>query len=52
MVSIEKISQKFIQLDEYLGLLDEIAKVSEKAFLKEREESIVDLLLSGIMKRD
>jgi len=36
MVSIEKISQKFIQLDEYLGLLDEIAKVSEKAFLEDK----------------
>ena len=36
MVSIEKISRKFIQLDEYLGILDEIAKVSENAFLKDK----------------
>jgi len=36
MVSIEKISRKFIQLDEYLGILDKIAEVSEKAFLKDK----------------
>ena len=34
MVSTEKISRKFIQLDEYLGILDKIAEVSENAFLK------------------
>ena len=34
MVSIEKISQKFIQLENYLGLLKEISKESEEAFLK------------------
>ena len=34
MVSIEKISQKFIQLEKYLGLLKEISKESEEAFLK------------------
>ena len=34
MVSIEKISQKFIQLGNYLGLLKEISKESEEAFLK------------------
>ena len=36
MVSIEKISRKFIQLDEYLGILDKIAEVSEYAFLKDK----------------
>jgi len=36
MVSIEKISRKFIQLDEYLGILDKIAEVSENAFLKDK----------------
>ena len=36
MVSIEKISRKFIQLDEYLGILDEIAKVPERDFLKDK----------------
>ena len=36
MVSIEKMSRKFIQLDEYLGILDEIAEVSENAFLKDK----------------
>ncbi|WDN90772.1 hypothetical protein BuS5_03743 [Desulfosarcina sp. BuS5] len=34
MVSIEKISQKFIQLENYLGLLKEISKEPEEAFLK------------------
>ena len=34
MISIEKISQKFIQLENYLGLLKEISKESEEAFLK------------------
>lgn len=34
MVSIKKISQKFIQLENYLGLLKEISKESEEAFLK------------------
>jgi uncharacterized protein YutE (UPF0331/DUF86 family) len=36
MVSVEKISRKFIQLDESLGLLDEISKVPEKVFLKDK----------------
>ena len=36
MVSIEKVSRKFIQLDEYLVILDEIAKVPENAFLKDK----------------
>ena len=36
MVSIEKISRKLIQLDEYLGILEEIAKVPENAFLKDK----------------
>ena len=36
MVSIEKISRKFIQLDEYLGILDKIAEVPENAFLKDK----------------
>ena len=36
MVSVEKISRKFIQLDEYLGILDEISKVPEKVFLKDK----------------
>ena len=36
MVSIEKISRKFIQLDEYLGIIDEIAKAPENAFLKDK----------------
>jgi len=34
MVSIEKISQKFIQLENYLELLKEISNESEEAFLK------------------
>ena len=34
MISIEKISQKFIQLENYLGLLKEISKESEEVFLK------------------
>ena len=36
MVSIEKVSRKFIQLDEYLGIIDEIAKAPENAFLKDK----------------
>jgi uncharacterized protein YutE (UPF0331/DUF86 family) len=36
MVSVEKISRKFIQLDEYLGTLDEISKAPEKVFLKDK----------------
>jgi len=36
MVSVEKISRKFIQLDESLGLLGEISKVPEKVFLKDK----------------
>jgi uncharacterized protein YutE (UPF0331/DUF86 family) len=43
MVSVEKISRKFIQLDEFLGILDKIAEVSENAFLK-------DEILSGSAK--
>ena len=34
MISIEKISQKFILLENYLGLLKKISKESEKDFLK------------------
>ena len=34
MVSIEKIARKFIQLDENLEILDEIAKVHKNVFLK------------------
>ena len=34
MVSIEKISQKFIQLENYLELLKQISEESEEAFLK------------------
>ena len=34
MVSIEKLSQKFIQLENYLELLKEISEESEEAFLK------------------
>jgi len=36
MVSIEKISRKLIQIDEYLGIIDEIAKVPENDFLKDK----------------
>ena len=36
MVSVEKISQKLIQLDEYLGLLNKISKSSEPDFLKDK----------------
>ena len=36
MVSVEKISRKFIQMDDYLGILDEIAKIPEKGFLKDK----------------
>ena len=36
MVSIEKIAQKFLQLDEYLGILRSILKTSVEAFLKDK----------------
>ena len=36
MVSLEKIAQKFLQLDEYLGLLRSISKTSIEAFLKDK----------------
>ena len=36
MVSIEKLSRKFIQLDEYLELLNEISKETEDVFLKDK----------------
>jgi len=36
MVSIEKIAQKFLQLDEYLGILRSISKTSIEAFLKDK----------------
>jgi uncharacterized protein YutE (UPF0331/DUF86 family) len=36
VVSIEKISQKLIQLDEYLGFLNKISKSSEPDFLKDK----------------
>ncbi len=36
MVSIEKIVQKFLQLDEYLGILRSISKTSIEAFLKDK----------------
>jgi len=36
MVSIEKIAQKFLQLDEYLGILRSISKTSVEAFLKDK----------------
>ena len=36
MVSIEKIAQKFLQLDEYLGILRSISKTSTEAFLKDK----------------
>jgi uncharacterized protein YutE (UPF0331/DUF86 family) len=36
MVSEEKISQKFIQADEYLGFLNKISKSSELDFLKDK----------------
>ena len=36
MVSIEKIVQKFLQLDEYLGILRSISKTSVEAFLKDK----------------
>ena len=36
MVSTEKISRKFIQLEEYLELLNEIGKTPEKEFLDDK----------------
>ncbi len=36
MVSIEKISRKCIQMDDYLGTLSQIAKVPEEDFFKDR----------------
>ena len=36
MVSFEKIAQKFIQIDEYLGLLRTISKTPLQAFLKDK----------------
>lgn len=36
MVSIEKIVQKFLQLDEYLEILRSISKTSVEAFLKDK----------------
>lgn len=36
MVSIEKIVQKFLQLDEYLGILRSISKTSIEVFLKDK----------------
>ena len=36
MVSFEKIAQKFLQVDEYLGLLRMISKTPLQAFLKDK----------------
>ena len=36
MVSIEKISLKFAQLEEYLQILRDIGKISEEKFLKDK----------------
>ncbi len=36
MVSFEKIAQKFLQVDEYLGLLRTISRTSVEAFLKDK----------------
>ena len=36
MVSFEKIAQKFLQVDEYLGLLRTISKTPLQAFLKDK----------------
>ena len=36
MVSIDKLSRKLIQLDEYLGFLKEISNKSESDFLKDK----------------
>lgn len=36
MVSTEKISRKFIQLEEYLDLLNKIGKKTEKEFLEDK----------------
>ena len=36
MVSIEKISRKFIQLEEYLPILTEISETSGDVFMKDK----------------
>lgn len=36
MVSVEKISIKFIQLDDYLSILSEISEVSQEVFVKDK----------------
>jgi len=36
MISIEKISLKFAQLEEYLQILQDIGKISEEKFLKDK----------------
>jgi uncharacterized protein YutE (UPF0331/DUF86 family) len=36
MVSLEKIAQKFLQVDEYLGLLRTISKTALEAFLEDK----------------
>ena len=36
MVAIEKVLQKFTQLDEYLGVLSKISETSEDTFLKDK----------------
>lgn len=41
MVTEEKILQKFIQIDEYLSLLNKISKSSEQDFLKDKFQKII-----------
>jgi uncharacterized protein YutE (UPF0331/DUF86 family) len=36
MISTEKISRKFIQLDEYLDILDKISETSIDVFVKDK----------------
>ena len=36
MVSIEKITQKFVQLDEFLSIIDEIKHIPIQTFLKDK----------------
>jgi hypothetical protein len=36
MVSFEKIAQKFLQVDEYLGLFRTISKTALEAFLEDK----------------
>jgi uncharacterized protein YutE (UPF0331/DUF86 family) len=36
MVSIEKITQKFVQLDEFLSIIDEIKNIPIETFLKDK----------------